>query len=56
VPVALIVVIAGRIPKPHTQELQQALLHLSGTAPGAATLGRLRLNGFVLPHLPTPGP
>jgi hypothetical protein len=52
VPVALIVVVAGRIPKPRAQELQQALLHLSGTAAGAATLSRLRLNGFVPPRLP----
>jgi hypothetical protein len=57
VPVALIVVVAGRLPKPRAQQVQQALLHLSGTAPGAATLSRLRLNGFVLPHLPAaPGP
>ncbi|HEV2701767.1 MAG TPA: hypothetical protein VGV09_09065, partial [Steroidobacteraceae bacterium] len=56
VPVALIVVVADRIPKARAQELQRALLHLSGTTPGAATLSRLRLNGFVLPHLPvTPG-
>jgi hypothetical protein len=56
VPVALIVGVAGRIPKPRAQELQQALLHLSGTTAGAATLSRLHLNGFVLPRLPaTPG-
>lgn len=56
VPVALIVVVGDRIPKARAQELQQALLHLSGTPSGAATLSRLRLNGFVLPHLPaTPG-
>ncbi len=56
VPVALIVLVGDRVPKTRAQELQQALLHLSGTPPGAATLSRLRLNGFVLPHLPaTPG-
>jgi hypothetical protein len=56
VPVALIVVVADRIPEPRAQQLQQALLHLSGTAPGAASLSRLHLNGFVLPRLPaTPG-
>jgi hypothetical protein len=52
VPVALIVIVQGRLAKPRAQELQQALLHLSGTAAGAATLNRLRLNGFVLPRLP----
>ena len=57
VPVALIVVVAGRVPQARADALQQALLHLSGTPQGAATLGRLRLNGFVLPRLPaTPGP
>jgi len=55
VPVALIVVVAGRIPKDGTLRLQQALLHLAGTPQGAATLGRLRLSGFVLPRLPAPG-
>lgn len=52
VPVALIVVVQGRLAKPRAQALQQALLHLSGSPQGAATLSRLRLNGFVLPHLP----
>jgi hypothetical protein len=56
VPVALIVVVDGRIPQPRAQQLSQALLHLSGTPQGTATLGRLKLNGFVLPRLPTPGP
>jgi hypothetical protein len=51
VPVALIVVIQGRLPKPRSEQLQQALLHLSGTAPGAEVLSRLRLKGFVPPHL-----
>jgi hypothetical protein len=56
VPVALIVVVADRIPKARAQQLQQALLHLAGSPQGAATLSRLRLNGFVLPQLPaTPG-
>lgn len=56
VPVALIVVVADRVPKARAQQLQQALLHLAGTPQGAATLSRLRLNGFVLPQLPaTPG-
>ncbi len=32
----------------------QALLHLSGTPQGAATLSRLNLNGFALPRLPAP--
>ena len=56
VPVALIVVVDGRVPKARADALQQALLHLSGNPQGAATLGRLRLNGFVAPRLPvTPG-
>jgi hypothetical protein len=56
VPVALIVSVNGRLAKARLTTLQQALLHLSGTSAGAATLGRLRLNGFVLPRLPaTPG-
>lgn len=56
VPVALIVVVAGRLPQPRAQQLQQTLLHLSGSPAGAASLGRLRLNGFVLPKVPaSPG-
>ncbi|HTY94201.1 MAG TPA: hypothetical protein VMC02_09950 [Steroidobacteraceae bacterium] len=52
VPVALIVTVDNRMPKARAQVLQQALLKLSGTPAGAAALGRLRLNGFVLPRLP----
>lgn len=52
VPVALIVTVEGRVPKARASDLQQALVHLSGTPQGAATLSRLRLNGFVLPRLP----
>jgi hypothetical protein len=56
VPVAFIVTVADRVPKARLPALQQALLHLSGTPQGAATLSRLRLNGFALPRLPaTPG-
>jgi hypothetical protein len=55
VPVALIVVVEGRLPQARAHELSQALLHLSGTAQGAATLNRLKLNGFAPPRLPTPG-
>jgi hypothetical protein len=56
VPVALIVVVDGRIPQARAQQLSQALLRLSGTPQGAATLSRLKLNGFALPRLPAPGP
>ncbi len=57
VPVALIVVVDNRVPKPRAEALQQALVHLSTTPQGTATLGRLQLKGFVLPRLPaTPGP
>jgi hypothetical protein len=55
VPVALIVVVDGRIAQARAQELSQALLRLSGTPQGAATLSRLKLNGFAPPRLPTPG-
>jgi len=56
VPVALIAVVGNRLPNARARQLQQALLHLSGSASGKAALGRLRLNGFVLPQLPgTPG-
>ena len=56
VPVALIVVVDARLPKARTDALQQALLHLADNPGGAATLGRLRLKGFVLPKVPaTPG-
>ncbi len=55
VPVAFIVTVADRVPKARLPALQQALLHLSGTPQGAATLSRLRLNGFALPRLATPG-
>lgn len=52
VPVALVVVIDGRVPKARADALQQALLHLSADPQGAATLGRLRLKGFVAPRVP----
>jgi len=56
VPVALIVVVDARVPKARADALQQALLHLSDSPQGKATLSRLRLNGFVAPRLPaTPG-
>jgi hypothetical protein len=56
VPVALIVVVDGRIPQARAQQLSQALLHLAATPQGAATLNRLKLNGFAAPRLPAPGP
>jgi hypothetical protein len=52
VPVALIVVVGGRLPKDRAQALQQALLHLSDTPSGAAALDKLHLKGFALPRLP----
>jgi hypothetical protein len=56
VPVALIVVVEGRVPKARADALQQALLHLSARPEGAASLNRLHLNGFVAPRLPaSPG-
>ncbi len=56
VPVALIVAVEGRIPKARTLELTRALLHLASTPQGAATLGRLKLNGFAQPRLPSTAP
>ncbi len=56
VPVALIVVVDGRVPKVRAAALQRALLRLSADPRGAAALSRLRLRGFVAPRLPaTPG-
>jgi hypothetical protein len=55
VPVALIVAVEGRVPQARAQQLTQALLHLAGTPQGAATLSRLKLNGFSQPRLPIPG-
>ncbi|HEY6456036.1 MAG TPA: hypothetical protein VIY90_12240 [Steroidobacteraceae bacterium] len=55
VPVALIVVVDGRIAQARAQTLSQALLHLSATPQGAAALSRLKLNGFAPPRLPNPG-
>jgi hypothetical protein len=56
VPVALVVNVGGRLPQDRADGVQGALLHLAGTPAGSATLGRLKLNGFVPPRLPaTPG-
>ena len=52
VPVALIVVVDGRVPKPRADALQQALLQLAARPEGAAALSKLRLKGFVVPRLP----
>jgi len=54
VPVALVAMVEGRLPKARTEPLRAALLKLSATPAGAAALSKLRLNGFVAADLPPP--
>jgi len=56
VPVALIAVVGNRLPAAKAKTVREALLRLAGTPDGAATLGRLRLKGFVAPDLPAGAP
>ena len=51
-PVALIAVVNARVPPPRAKALQAALLKMKGGG-GADTLSSLRLNGFVMPDLPS---
>ncbi len=55
VPVALIAVVGNRLPARKASAIKEALLKLASTPDGAATLGRLRLKGFVTPDLPAAG-
>ena len=56
VPVALIAVVGNRLPAPKAKAIRDALLKLAASPDGAATLGRLRLRGFVMPDLPAGAP
>jgi len=51
-PVALIVVVDGRLPAPRAKAFQAGLLKLGHGTGSADTLGSLRLQGFILPQLP----
>jgi hypothetical protein len=52
VPVAIIALVDGRLGKTRAESMRAGLLKLGMTDAGKATLGRLRLNGFVAPELP----
>ena len=52
VPVALIVVVNGRLSAAQARSFKAALLKLAASPEGAATLGRLKLKGFAAPELP----
>jgi hypothetical protein len=51
-PVALVAVVADRVPAPRARMLQAALLKLGHVAADKETLGQLHLQGFVMPQLP----
>jgi hypothetical protein len=51
-PVAIIAVVASRLPADRAHALQAGLLKMGHTAGGTETLGPLRLKGFVVPKLP----
>lgn len=54
VPVAIIAVVAGRLPASQTKSFQAGLLKI-GQEPGAAeVLSSLKLKGFVAPQIPAP--
>jgi hypothetical protein len=53
VPVALIVVVDSRVPAPRAKALQTALLKMGHDGEGADMLSQLRLQGFVMPQLPS---
>jgi len=55
-PTAILAVVDSRVPKARAEALRAALLTLSGSAAGADALGKLRLQGFVLPQLPARAP
>jgi hypothetical protein len=54
-PVALIVVVEGRVQAPRAKALQAALLKMGHGGEGADVLSQLRLQGFVMPQLPGGG-
>ncbi len=55
-PVAIVALVAARLPAARAKSLQAALLNMSHAAGGADILAALRLQGFVLPQLPGPVP
>ena len=55
-PVAIIVVVDSRVPPPKAKALQAALLKMGHGGEGGDVLSQLRLQGFVMPQLPTGGP
>ena len=56
VPVALIVVVDSRVPAPKAKALQAALLKMGQAGEGKEALSQLRLQGFVMPQVPSGGP
>jgi hypothetical protein len=52
VPVAIIAVVANRVPAARAKAFQAGLLKLGKATDGADTLGSLKLQGFVMPQLP----
>jgi len=51
-PVAIVAVIAARLPAARARALQSGLLKMGHAAGDADTLGQLHLKGFVLPQIP----
>jgi hypothetical protein len=51
-PVAIIAVVANRLPAARAKAFQAGLLKMGQGTEGADTLGSLKLQGFVLPQLP----
>ncbi len=51
-PVALVTVVASRLPEARAKTFQAALVKLNSTNAGAEMLASLKLKGFVLPQLP----
>jgi hypothetical protein len=52
-PVALIVVVDSRVPAPRAQAMREGLLKMGHGGEGSEALSQLRLQGFVIPQLPT---
>jgi hypothetical protein len=52
-PTAILAVVDARLPRARAEPLRAALLSLNKSAPGADALANLRLQGFVLPQLPS---
>ena len=52
-PTAILAVVDSRLPKARADALRSGLLSLSRDGPQSDVLGNLRLQGFVLPQLPS---